>query len=138
MQILEVDFDVLPVPRQFLHLFCSCCFTLFISTTINAEITPTAPPENGRPSLLLQPVQHLPRFQHLHRFHLQCECFLLLCNLMILRHPLHRCCLHHRSSLLHPMKLCHNLPSKVINSVFVSRRRHEKGLNTVSVICAGE
>ena len=35
-----------PVPRQYLHLFCSCCFTLFISTTINAEITPTAPPEN--------------------------------------------------------------------------------------------
>lgn len=35
-----------PVPRQYLHLLCSCCFTLFISTTIKAEITPTAPPEN--------------------------------------------------------------------------------------------
>lgn len=36
----------IPVPRQYLHLLCSCCFTLFISTIINAEITPTAPPEN--------------------------------------------------------------------------------------------
>lgn len=34
-----------PVPRQYLHLLCSCCFTLFTSTTISAEITPTAPPE---------------------------------------------------------------------------------------------
>lgn len=35
----------LPVPRQYLHLLCSCCLTLLISTTINADITPTAPPE---------------------------------------------------------------------------------------------
>lgn len=38
--------NFVPVPRQYLHLLCSCCFTLFISTTINDEITPTAPPEN--------------------------------------------------------------------------------------------
>lgn len=36
---------LLPVPRQYLHLLCSCCLTLFISTTIKADITPTAPPE---------------------------------------------------------------------------------------------
>ena len=35
----------LPVPKQYLHRLCSCCLTLFISTTIRAEITPTAPPE---------------------------------------------------------------------------------------------
>jgi hypothetical protein len=34
-----------PVPKQYLHRLSSCCLTLFISTTIRAEITPTAPPE---------------------------------------------------------------------------------------------
>lgn len=35
----------LPVPRQYLHLFFSCCLTLLTSISIKVEMTPTAPPE---------------------------------------------------------------------------------------------
>lgn len=33
------------MPLQYLHLFFSCCSTLLTSININADITPTAPPE---------------------------------------------------------------------------------------------
>ena len=34
-----------PVPWQYLHRWCSCCFTLLSSTIMRAVMTPTAPPE---------------------------------------------------------------------------------------------